>query len=559
MIRNQIQKIIQHAAKKAGVEDGITLSHPADPAHGDFATSVALKHAKNLQMKPLELAQKIANEIEKGDLIEKVEVVKPGFINIFLTTQTFLSEMKSIVHGNDAYPALGDKNKKILLEYGQPNTHKTPHIGHLFSYVYGESLARILSRNGHSITRANYQGDIGPHVAKCLWALMQNMPKDIESTSLDHRIKLLQLSYQTGSSAYEENPQAKAEIDALNRALYEQSDRQLVALWQTTRQWSLDYYKIFEERLGIHFDKSYFETQTSAEGKEIVEKNVGKVFEKSNGAIIFDGEKYKLHTRVFINAAGNPTYEAKDIGLIALKAKENTFDLSIVTTANEQNEYWKVVLKAAEFLFPELVGKLWHVGFGMINLAEGKMSSRTGQIITAFSLMNTVRDETMKDFSFEDEAIAEHIAQAAVKYAFLHSEHKQNMTFDIKRSITREGDSGPYLLYTYVRIQSILRQAEGTDTVDLTNNNIEDAEGTVLRLLYQFPEVIEQAAAQYSPHLVAQYLFTLAQSYNLFYQKHQVLKAEGNQKAFRLQLTNAVGIILKSGLNLLGIETVEKM
>jgi len=284
---------------------------------------------------------------------------------------------------------------------------------------------------------------------------------------------------------------------------------------------------------------------------------VGTVFVKSEGAIIFKGEPYGLHTRVFINKYGNPTYEAKDVGLISMKKKDYPLDLSLVTTANEQNEYWKVIIKASELVFPELKGKLKHLGFGMIQLTTGKMASRTGKIIDAFSLVDTVTDEIIRLYKGDRES-AEKISLAAIKYSFLRSEPLKNIVFDLKMSIAKDGDSGPYLLYTYVRTKSILSKNPTLPSLQTVSIDISGEMG-ILRKLYRFPEVVENAAKSYSPHLLAGYLYDLAREFNLFYQKCPVLKATGEKRTVRIFLTNAVSLILKSGLNLLGIETVDKM
>lgn len=547
----------------------IPLSHPSDPAHGDYATGIALQLAKQLKKNPMDLAQQIADAIPKDESIERTEVANPGFINIWLSPLYLINIMKQIAEKDfDVKEEFANKDRKnILLEFGQPNTHKAPHIGHLFSYIYGESLARVFESQGNKVIRTNYQGDIGLHVAKCLYvARKKPLPEWVKT--LRDKVIYLQECYQEGTEAYEKNTKVKREIDELNDALFRQSDEELNALWKETRQWCLDFYKNgekdksfagFEKLLGIRYDKYYFESETGPIGKSRVEKNISKIFEKSEGAIIFNGEKYGLHKRVFITKQGNPTYEAKDIGLMSLKKNDFPFDLSLVTTANEQNAYWKVVIKACELLFPDLQNKLKHLGFGMINLTTGKMSSRAGKIVNGLFLYEDVRDEIKNKFQIKEEKLAEIIALASIKYSFLKSDPFKNITFDIEKSITKEGNSGPYLLYTFVRTQSILNQSNERLN-DVTNGGkLEKEEQSLLRLFYQFPEVVEQAAKLYSPSVIATYLFNLAQTYNLFYQKHQVLKAAESKRKLRLALTTATGSIIKQGLNLLGIQTVSKM
>ncbi|MBI1863127.1 arginine--tRNA ligase [Candidatus Microgenomates bacterium] len=560
MIRDKVAVLLQQAIAKTGIEDSaIALAHPANPEHGDFSTSIALKYAKKRGVSPMELAQQIANHIEKGTLISTIEVIKPGFINLHLSQEILINEMKHIQ--SDSPYGQGKQDKKVVVEYGQPNTHKLPHIGHLFSYVYGESLSRIFAYQGNTVIRANYQGDIGLHVAKCLYAYISRKPEG--TLSLHEKVQLLQTCYQTGSEAYENDVDAREEIDAINKALYHEQDADLIKIWKETRSWSVQYYDEFQKSLGIVYDRSYFETDTWKIGKELVETSIGTVFERSQNAVIFRGEDHGLHTRVFINKHGNPTYEAKELGLYAAKMRDLApFDLSITTTASEQNEYFKVIFKAVEQLFPQNPGTYKHLGYGMINLTSGKMSSRTGEIVGAVQLVEMTTELIKSAFDMQDSSLALSVAHAAIKYSFLKSDPFKNMTFDLEKSIARDGDSGPYLLYTYVRTQSILRQAAANEQISLNDvygGVLNTEERAILQLLHQFPEVIETAAQQYMPSVIATYLFTLAQSYNLFYQKHQVLKADDAQKALRLAITSRVGIILKSGLRLLGIETVEKM
>ncbi len=551
MVKEKLLIILKRSLEKSGIKEvDLVLDHPGSLDHGDYSTNIALKLAKKSGKNPKELAEEIASNIDRGEVLDKIEVVN-GFINFFLAKNVLFEELNKVLKDKQKYGKKTVKKFTILLEFGQPNTHKTPHVGHLFSYIYGESLARVLENEGNKIIRANYQGDIGPHVAKCIYIAQKKLDQ-VRDKSLKEKVDFLQKCYVEGSELYEKDERAKKEIDRLNGKIYTR-DPDVAELWKETRGWSLEFYKQFEQELGINYDKYYFESETADPGKEIVLKNVGKVFVKSEGAIIFRGDKYGLHTRVFVNKLGNPTYEAKDIGLIAMKVKDLVFDLSLVTTANEQSEYWKVIIAASEAVFPRLEGKLKHLGFGMINLATGKMSSRKGMIIDAFALSEEVKNQIKKEYD-ADEDVADKIAQAAVKYSFLKSDVFKNITFDLNTSISREGDSGPYLLYSYVRTLGLLK---GASFSNLKTAGLNREEEVLLRTLYLYPEVIEKVAKIYSPHLLVGYLFDLAQKFNYFYQKHPILKSEN--KNLRLALSAAVGQIIRNGLLLLGIEVVDKM
>ena len=560
MIKEKIKKKLKLFLKKLNINDiEFDLYHPDNDKFGDYSTNLALKLGKKLKQSPKEIAKTVVKKFGTMKEIEKIEVATPGFINFFLSKQFLISKVKKMeLEIENGY--LNKEKKTIILEYGQPNTHKLPHLGHLYSYIYGESLARILEFNGNKVYRVNYQGDIGLHVAKCLYQVKNQISKVKDLITLEEKVKFLQKCYQEGTLMYEKDKKTQELIDELNIKIY-RNDPTVIALWRETRKWSLDFYKKFEERLGIKFDRYYFESKTALIGKKIVLRNLGKFFKESQGAIIFNGEKYNLHTRVFINRYGNPTYEAKDLGLIYLKQKDFNFDLSIVATANEQNEYWRVVIKVSELIFPILSGKLKHIGFGMINLTSGKMSSRTGHIIDPFTLFDLTKKAIQEKFSM-DENLSEKIALSAIKYSLLKSEYQKNITFDLEKSIAKEGNCGPYLLYTYVRTQSVLKKS--MDNFSLKNYSLKSIsltleEERLLRLLYQFEETVDKAAKNFNPSLIANFLYRLASFYNLFYQKHPIIKASSPVRNLRLLLTKITGLTIKKALFLLGIETVEEI
>ncbi len=544
----------------------VAISRPDQPVHGDYTTNVAFVVAKEVKVSPFEVAEALAAALMKIDEVDEVTVVRPGFINFRLKVSYLLTQLKALLEQPDQFGRSAlETSQKVLFEFGQPNTHKVPHIGHLFSYCYGESCCRILDYAGYEVYRANYQGDVGLHVAKCLWAFRQKT--EIPTDDLGAKVNFLQSCYQEGSLAYDESEQAKHEIDELNRLIYHK-DPTILAVWEETRNWSLMYYRQFEKRIGARYDRFYLESETSQLGKELVVERVGKIFEEDEGAVIFRGEQYGLHTRVFINKFGNPTYEAKDVGLAAKKREDFTVDRSIVTTASEQTPYWQVVKKAIELIFPDLVDKIEHIGFGMINLSTGKMSSRTGKILTAFSLVETVK-ERVKDYidenrdysEVEKENIAELVAIGAIKYSFLRSNPLKNITFDLESSVAFDGNSGPYLQYTYARTQSILRKAADLHSERAIDDSLvlNEDELTILRWLTRFSENVAAAAAQRSPHILANYLFELAQGYSYFYNQHQVISDNYKTTAVRLALTEAVGHTLKIGLELLGMPVLEKI
>ncbi len=550
-----LKEMVQHAIAEALGSADFTLLYPRDKSFGDFAVNV--HQFKKLGLTNDELLEKL----KSVEAFESAQLVS-SFINIRIKQSVLIESLNATLENKSLPKIKSDKPLRISLEFGQPNTHKLPHIGHLFSYTYGESMARLLAYTGHTIFRSNYQGDVGLHVAKCLYVFRQK-PEEEKNTlkSLEEKAAYLQVCYQEGSALYDADPSAKEGIDLINKEIYNR-DESIVKIWEETRNWCVEYYKKFEERLGTTYDRYYYESETSKPGIDLVHKHTGDIFEESEGATVFKGEKYGLHTRVFLTKNNTPTYEAKDIGLIKLKTEEWPFDQAVITTASEQNAYWQVVKKAIELVFPELEGKIMHFGFGMIDLKGGKMASRTGNIISAIGLVDTLKKTVLNELLKEDknEVAAEAIAVGAVKYAFLKSEARKNMLFDIEQSVSVQGNSGPYLQYTYARLRSVLTKAEyKPQQIKIMDSTLTEEDTNILRLLPKFGDTIKEAAESYSPHIICTYVFELAQACNLLYDKQSIIKASTEEKEVRLALLEASSITIKTCLNLLGIEVLERI
>jgi len=582
MIKDHIAAKIRDALKKIGCEVTVVeIEEPVNRAFGDYSTSVALRLAKTIKQQPLVIAQKIAEEILADKYIHKAEAVKPGFVNFWLTKDYLLKQTKDIVLKKTEYGKTSVyENKKILIEFTDPNPFKEFHIGHLYSNTVGESLARLYQTLSADIKRANYQGDVGMHVAKSIWGLKKQMKEDglsladIEKKELNEKIKYLGKSYALGATLYETDQQAKDEITQLNKKIYDKNP-EITDIYEKGRRWSLEYFEKIYDRLGMkavhggkHFDFYYFESLVGGKGLDLVKTFIPKgIFEKSQGAIIFPGEKYGLHTRVFINSLGLPTYEAKELGLAIKKSEDFDYDQSIVVTGNEINGYFKVLLKSLSLIRPDLAAKTVHIGHGMVKLPEGKMSSRTGKIITGLSLIEQTKKEVMKiiekskKIDLKDrEAIAEKVTVGAIKYSLLKNGIGHDVIFDMKETLSLEGNSGPYLQYTYARCQSVLRNCQFDYNLNPDDIGFLEAEEvSLLRALAKYPDTVCLAGNNLSPHLICNYLYDLSQKFNYFYQKLPIIKTEKQTKRLRLLLTTATAQVVKNGLFLLGIETVDRM
>lgn len=456
--------------------------------------------------------------------------------------------------------------QNILIEYGHVNPLKEIHIGHLRTFILGESLSRLMESIGYKVFRANYQGDIGLHIAKAIWGIKE-LGLPTQQLSLEEKANFMGRSYAKGNEAYEQDPQAKQDIERINLDLYNKKE-ELREVYSLARQWSLDYFEPIYKLLGIKYDRCFFESEVYERGKELVLENVGKVFEKDNGAVIFPGEKYAhlpngqgLHNRVFVTSADNPTYEAKEIGLAMLEYEAFPYDLSVHVVAREQEGYFKVVIKAIERLFPDLEGKKYHLSYGLVDLREGKMSSRTGNVVTVDDLVKVVSErvrEVMKKGGLEiDQDVVQKVALGAIKFSYLKYSPAPDIVFDLEESVSLQGDSGPYVQYTNARIQSVLRKAPSFTSATQTQADFNRQERLIARHLLYFAQVVEEAAVSYHPNLLAAYLVELSKLYNLFYQQCRIIGSD--KEELRLVISQSVGQVLERGLKLLGIEAPERM
>jgi arginyl-tRNA synthetase len=550
-IRKALSRALDGADFSIAPQD-VPLEHPSELSHGDYATGIALAKAKEAQMSPRALAEKIVAIMGEVPGVSRIDIAGPGFINFTLTPES-LAERFEEAREMDMWGSVEtNTEKKILVEYTDPNPFKEFHIGHLMSNTIGESIARILQFSGAEVKRANYQGDVGPHVAKAIWGIRKLGIDPSDS-------KMLGKAYAAGAGEYEKNEDIKKEIDAINAKVYNRTDEEINKIYDTGRAASLSHFEELYALLGTKFDHYFFESVTAPKGVEIVRAHPD-VFEESDGALVYKGEKQGLHTRVFITSRGLPTYETKDLGLLELKAETGYFDVSITITAVEQKEYFRVVLAAMREVMPELAAKVRHISHGLMQLAEGKMSSRTGNVITGESLLEDLV-ESAKERASESRAedkklLAQQVAVAAIKFQILRQASGKNIIFDRERALSLEGDSGPYLQYAYARTNAILAKAKESGISPKIDTAF--APNDVARLIPRFPEIVARAAKEFEPHLVTTYLTELSGAFNSWYAQEQVL--DGTPRApHKLALVEAVGRTLKNGLWLLGIPAPEKM
>jgi arginyl-tRNA synthetase len=555
---------IEKAVKKAvgelfEVEITPIISIP-ESEFGDYSTNVAMILAGQLGQNPRSVAEKLAGQI-KG---YQAEVAGPGFINFRLSDDSLLSQLSKILTDKNYGRSKIYENQVVVTEFSDPNPFKVLHAGHLYTSVIGDAISNLIESAGGTAHRVNFGGDVGLHAAKTVWAILKKigglLPDELSQIPKSEQADWLSQRYMEGNQAYGDDDKAKAEIVIINKKLYEitqQNDKKspLAQIYWQTRQWSYDAFDDFYAQIGLVFEKYYPESQTAEIGLGIVERETKNgVYEKSDGVIIFNGEKYGLHTRVFVNSEGLPTYETKDVGLIFIKWDDYHFDKSVVITGNEQIEYMKVVLKSIEQFRPDLVAKTEHLTHGLVKLVGGqKMSSREGNVIKAVEVIKL----TKQAFEQAQGSAPDELVLGAIRWAFLKRRIGSDLIYDPDSSVSLHGNSGPYLQYALARAKSILRKFSDLNFDDFGVTDLEAFERILLKKMAEFPEVVGQATGELSPHLICVYLYELAQIFNRFYENSKV--AGHARESLRLGLVKAYENILSKGLKLLGVPTVEKM
>lgn len=583
-LQKEIEKVLNHLGLTIPME--IFVDYPADITHGDFYTNVAMMCAKGAGKNPLDLAKEIAEELKsrvktaeensETKKITEITAVAPGFINFKIDDSYFDEIVKKVLHEKIHYGKNESiKGKKVVVEYTDPNPFKLFHIGHVMSNTIGESIARVIEWGGADVKRFCYQGDAGRHVALTIYGLHlmdRKFPED--SASLKEKVTFLGEAYAKGATYYEEHPEVEKQVQEINKKIYEKSDGEVNGIYDKGREWSLEYFEEVYKILGTKFDRYFFESESSGPGVKAVNEGLSKgIFEKSDGAVIFNGEKYGLHTDVLITKVGLPTYVAKELGLAEMKYNAFPYDIGITVTANEQNDFFKLTIKAIQLLFPFLESKLKHVAHGMMRLPEGKMSSRTGDVVPGRDFIDelivaVLEKMSERKMSEEDKNIvAEEIAVSAIKFSILKQTLGKDIIFDRTKALSFEGDSGPYIQYSFVRAQSVLRKGEENgllitenyeqkikDSIVIVDESLTHGEHLLKRLIARLPHVVTRAQSEYAPHHIAQYLLTLSAAFNTFYASSPIATSLP-----RLALTKAFQYAVHNGLWLLGIKVPKEM
>ena len=579
-LKTQLKKVVQDLY---GLDFEPDITPSPSNVDADYSSNTPLKLTKELSKNPMQIAEELSKAFidasSQGEHKYTTLITPPGFLNFVLSDDYLRSQIENLSTDFNQYISSNEyEGKTVICEFSDPNPFKVLHVGHLYTSIVGDSISRLYEYAGAKVIRANFGGDVGLHVAKTMYALKQ---KSIDKLTIEDIAKC----YIEGTAAYEDDESAKVEITKLNKEIYDINsknlhDSDLAKLYWKGRELSYEYFNQFYTSIGVKFDKYYPESTVANLGLEKVKQQLQKgIYEESNGAVIFNGDKYGLHTRVFINQEGVPTYETKDVGLIFTKWQDYHFDKSVVITGSEQLEYMKVVLKSVEQYAPELVEKTTHLTHGLVKLPGGiKMSSRKGNFLKAVDVLDMVKSELKKAHNSDDETIS----LAATKYAFLKYKMGGDIIFDPKESVKMTGNSGPYLLYSCVRAKKILHKLSGkadseeqvsihegasrlsngshVDTDEQRNEQelvLNGSERNLIKKLLEYHVVLQDSVTELAPHKVANYLYELAQSFSRFYENCPV--AGSDQEQFRRKVVEIYSNVMTHGLNILGITVPKKM
>lgn len=551
-------------SKQTGLQrSDIAIEKPPKDDMGDFAFP-CFSLSKQMKKSPVDIAKELAAKIKAEGIVREIKATGP-YVNFFLDSGMIAESMiDEILVDRKGYGRGKDKGRTVLVEFFHANTHKGIHIGHLRNICYGSAVANILEFAGNDVKRVNYQGDIGPHVAKCLWGYL-NLGEHPPHSGKEEWLGKL---YAKANQREKEDEKVKEEIKAINKKIYS-GDREITELWKKTRQWCLDDFDLFYKEFGVKYDRFYFESEVEKRGTEIAKSLVDKgIAKESEGALIVDLKEFGLGVYVVLTGEGNPVYHTKDLGLAELKAKEfPKIDESLHVVGKEQELYFRQLFKTFELINSPLAGKSRHLIYELVMLPEGKMSSREGNVILYSDLIAKLKEmacqevkKRHEDWSKKEiEESTENIAWSALKFGMVSKENNRRMIFDWDQVLDFEGDTGPYVQYAHARICSILAKAEHHPHKADFSLLKEQSEKKIISLLGEFPDIVEKSAREYKTHIVANYLLELSHDFNEFYHECNILKSEKELMKSRMMLILAVKQVLENGLRLLGIKAPERM
>ncbi|UJF28630.1 arginine--tRNA ligase [Kaistella sp. 97-N-M2] len=581
IIENKVAEIIRSLYQVEPVK--MDVQQNKTEFEGDF-TIVTFPLVKILKKSPDLIAVELGDAlITQADFVEKYKVVK-GFLNLTISNNFFLDNLNAVKENFDVKE---DRNKTVMVEYSSPNTNKPLHLGHIRNNLLGYSVAEILKEDGYKVIKTQIINDRGIHICKSMLAWKNSGTNDTpESTHLkgDKLVGNYYVAFDKTykkeiadlmSQGYNEDT-AKKQAPIIQEAQkmlldWEKGDETVRNLWAEMNSWVYAGFSETYKRLGVDFDQIQYESNTYLLGKDLIQKGLinGALYRKDDGSVWCDLSDEGLDHKLLLRGDGTSVYMTQDLGTAVQRFEENNIQKLIYTVGNEQDYHFDVLIKILRKLGYTWAENLYHLSYGMVELPAGKMKSREGTVVDADDLMQemyvTAKEkaqelgklETLSEA--EKEKSYETVGLGALKYFMLKVDPKKKMLFNPAESIDFSGNTGPFIQYTYARIQSLLTKAEYTaKSVEAYEMNASEKE--LVMNLANFKEVISRAAETLSPALVANYIYEVVKSYNSFYQNNPILNQEDeNTKNFRLELSELTGKTIKKGLQLLGIETVNRM
>jgi arginyl-tRNA synthetase len=560
------QEIIKQLFKHLNIDKqqlNSMLETPPSPELGDYAFP-CFTLAKTLKKSPNEIAQDLAKKIVSKEF-EKVEAKGP-YVNFFLNKQKITEQtLSKILKERDKYGSQKIKEKS-LVETPGPNTNKPLHIGHARNIILGQALQRLLQFAGNDVKLVNINNDRGVHICKSMLAYDKfgsNETPESQGKKSDHLVGDFYVKF---AQEAKDNPSLEEEAQEYLKK-WESGDKKVLETWKKMNVWALNGFKETYKKFNLKIDKEYYESKIYKNGKEIIldQLKKGVVKKKEDGTVYIDLSDQGFGEKVLLRADGTSIYITFDIYLAVQRKKEFKFDKMFYVVANEQNYHFNVLFTLLKLFGYRWADKLVHYNYGLVHLESGRMKSREGTVVDSDDLIAELESLAGKEIETrfpelpekEKSSRAEKIALAALRYYFLKVERGKDMMFKPEESINFEGNTGPYLLYTYARAKSILRKANYKKKPKLKIPELEPSEKVLLTQLALFPEIVTKAYESLAPNLVANYAYQLAQSFNEFYHANKVI---GSEKVdFRLALVDASSQVLKNSLNILAIETLENM
>ena len=556
---------------------------------GDL-TLVVFPLLKHIKTNPVQLGEQIGDYLSKNSsLVSEFNVVK-GFLNLSLTEFYFADLVNTMSQDeNFGFRKVTPTSQKVMVEYSSPNTNKPLHLGHIRNNLLGFSVAEIQKAAGKHVYKTQIINDRGIHICKSMLAWQKYGDGETpESSGVkgDHLVGRYYVEFdkaykseikdllKEGKTEEEAKKQAPILLEAQNMLkLWEAGDPEVVELWKTMNQWVYDGFETTYANLGVDFDKNYYESDTYLLGKDHIKSGLetGVFFTKDDGSVWIDLSDDGLDEKIVLRSDGTAVYMTQDIGTAIQRVTDYDIDEMIYTVGNEQDYHFKVLFLILKKLGFEWAEHLYHLSYGMVDLPSGKMKSREGKVVDADDLIEemtstakSISQELGKLEGYNDDEknkLYKMIGLGALKYYILKVDPKKRILFDPKESVDFQGNTGPFIQYTYARIQSILRKGKkGSKDLNLSTYEFNSKEKALIKILNQFPELVQQAADQYSPALIANYVYDLVKEFNSFYQNVSILGAdEEYQIEFRVELARLVGEVIQKSFKVLGIEVPNQM